>query len=62
MGLYGDMGLDPSIDRNSFTKEEAVKVFEKAIEEINSGSATTEFVDKLLDAGFDILKIITMFA
>jgi exonuclease VII small subunit len=62
MGIYDDLGLNKDVARNDFTKEEAVKVFEKAIEELNSGSAAAETVEKILDAGFDILKIAALFA
>ena len=62
MGLYNDMGLDSNIDRNSFTKEDAAKVFEMAFEKIKSGEATAEFLDELLDAGFNVLRILAMFA
>lgn len=62
MSIFEEGGLDPNIDRNDFTKEDAVKVFEKAIEELNSSSATADTVEKILDGAFDVLKIIAMFA
>jgi hypothetical protein len=62
MSLFEEGGLDPDIDRNDFTKEDAVKVFEEAIEKLQSGSETAETVEKILDGAFDVLKIISMFA
>lgn len=59
MGLYDELGLDPNMDRNSFTKEDAAKAFEKAAQDLRSGVGLDETVDKLLDMGFAILKIIS---
>jgi hypothetical protein len=55
-GVYG--GLDASVDRNSFTKEDAIKVFQKAIEDLQAGHSAAETVTKILDTAFDILPLI----
>lgn len=57
MGLYDTLGLDKNVDRNSFTKEQAAQIFEKAAKDVQSGAVSAEMVEKLLDAGFNILKI-----
>ncbi len=58
MGVYDDLGLDPNTDRNDFTVEQAAVVFKKASEAVNSSD--TELVKKLMDAGFDILKLVAL--
>jgi hypothetical protein len=55
MSIYEDLKLDLDIDRNSFTKADAIKVFEKAITELKSDKATAGLVNKLLDLGFKAL-------
>jgi hypothetical protein len=60
MGIYEDIGLDPNVNRNSFTVDDAAAIFKKAAKAVKSKDA--EMVKKLLDAGFDLLKIIAMFA
>jgi len=59
VGVYDDLDLDPNVDRNCFTVEQAAKTFEKAAEAVKSGNA--ELVEKLMDAGFDVLKIVAAF-
>jgi hypothetical protein len=48
--------LDDTIDRNSFTVEQAAEVFKKAAEAVKTSDGET--LKKLMDAGFDILKFI----
>lgn len=60
MGVYDDLGLDPNIDRSDFTVAQAAEVFKKAAEAVKSNNA--ELVKKLMDAGFDILKIVALLA
>ena len=62
MGVYDEFKLDKNIDRNSFTKEHAAAVFQKAAEAVQSGKANAEMVEKLVSAGFDILKLVILFA
>lgn len=59
MGLYEDTGLDPKVDRNSFTKEYAAKVFSEAIESLKSGAVAADVLTKLLDAGYTVLQILS---
>jgi len=60
MGIYDDLGLDPNVDRNSFTVEQAAAVFKKASEAVKGGDA--QIVKQLMDAGFNILKLVAAFA
>ena len=60
MGVYEDLGLDPNIDRNDFTVDQAAEVFKKASEAVKGSDA--EIVKKLMDAGFNILKLVAMIA
>lgn len=57
MGLYDNLNLDKNVDRNSFTKEQAAQIFEKAARDVQSGAVSADMIEKLLDAGFNILKI-----
>ena len=59
MGI-DDIGLDDTIDRNDFTVEQAAEVFKKASEAVKSSDG--ELLKKLMDVGFDILKLVAMFA
>ncbi len=59
MGI-DDIGLDDTIDRNDFTIEQAAEVFKKASEAVSSNN--TELVKKLMDAGFNILKLVATLA
>jgi hypothetical protein len=56
MGLIDDLGIDPGVDENDFTVEEAAKVFEKAAEACKSGETAQEILDALLKAGLGVLK------
>lgn len=56
MGIYDDLKLDKTIDRNSFTPKQAAEVFAKAAAEVKS-DLPVEIIDKLLDAGFLVLRI-----
>lgn len=58
MGLIDDLGIDPGADENSFTMEDAAKVFERAAEACRSGVTVTEITDALLKAGLGVLKIL----
>jgi len=55
-----DIGLDDTIDRNDFTAEQAAEVFKKASEAVKGNDA--DLVRKLMDAGFDILKLVASLA
>lgn len=59
MGI-NDIGLDDTIDRNDFTAEQAAEVFKKASEAVKGNDA--DLVRKLMDAGFDILKLVASLA
>lgn len=59
MGI-DDIGLDDTIDRNDFTVEQAAEVFKKASEAVKSSDG--ELVKKLMDAGFNILKLVATLA
>ena len=52
MGI-DDIGLDDTV-------EQAAEVFKKASEAVKSSDG--ELLKKLMDAGFDILKLVAMFA
>jgi hypothetical protein len=58
MGLIEDLGIDPGVNENSFTAEDAAKVFERAAEAVKSGTTVNEVMDALLKAGLGILKIL----
>jgi hypothetical protein len=58
MGLYDELGLDPNIDRNSFTKEQAAQVFEKAAKEMSKGDLPATVLDALVNTGFHLLQML----
>lgn len=58
MGVYDNMNLDPNVDENSFTKDDAAKVFKKAAEILEKRSATSDVADSLVRVGYKILKIV----
>jgi len=51
-------GLDHNVNRNSFTKEDAVKIFTEAAEQVQSSATAAKLVSQLLDVGFVLLKAI----
>lgn len=58
MSLHEDLGLDPKVDKNSFTMEQAATVYEQAAKAIREGNATAEFLDQLKDIGFQLLPVV----
>jgi hypothetical protein len=55
-----DIELDDTIDRNDFTVEQAAEVFKKASKAVKGGDA--KLVKDLMDAGFNILKLVATLA
>jgi hypothetical protein len=62
MGLYDKLGLDKKVDLNSFSAEDAAKVFEEAAAKLRNSRATKETIQTLTSAGFTVLKVLAMFA
>ena len=59
MGI-DNIDLDDTIDRNDFTVEQAAEVFKKASEAVKGSDG--ELIKKLMDAGFNILKLVATLA
>lgn len=55
-GVFADLELDATIDRNDFTPEHAIKVFEDAIEACKN--ETGDVLEEILDKGFKLLPIV----
>ena len=55
-GFYADGGLDAAVDRNDFTPEQAVRVFEEARKAIENTTGDT--LKSIMDKAFDLLPII----
>lgn len=62
MGLFDKLGLDKKVDLNSFTAEDAAKVFEEAAAKLRNSRTSKDTVQTLLSSGFTVLKILAMFA
>jgi len=62
MGLYDKLGLDKKVDLNSFSAEDAAKVFEEAASKLRNSRATKETIQTLTATGFTVLKVLAMFA
>jgi hypothetical protein len=61
MGIYDQLGLDKKVDLNSFSADDAAKVFEEAAAKLRNSKATKETIQTLTAAGFTVLKILSMF-
>jgi BMFP domain-containing protein YqiC len=55
---FKNMGIDPQINKNSFTREEAAKVFELAAKELREKSELNTKIKAYIGYAWNVLQVV----